>query len=52
VANFATRFASVFDTGGEFSNGVNDPGGKFATSINNTAGKYANNGNNIRLQTP
>ncbi len=52
VANFALSFSSVFDTGGEFANGVKDPGGKFATSINNTAVKYANNGTNIRLQTP
>jgi hypothetical protein len=31
VANFATSFASVVDTGGKFAIGVNDAGGKFAT---------------------
>jgi hypothetical protein len=38
VANFATCFASVVDTGG-----------KFATSVNDTV---ENNGNNIRLLRP
>jgi hypothetical protein len=28
AANFATSFASVVDTGGEFATGVNDTGGK------------------------
>jgi hypothetical protein len=28
AANFATSFASVFDTRGKFSTGVNDTGGK------------------------
>ncbi len=31
VANFSTIFASVVDTGGKFTTGVNDTGGKFAT---------------------
>jgi hypothetical protein len=34
VANFATSFASVVDTGG-----VNDTGGKFATGVNDPGGK-------------
>jgi hypothetical protein len=38
-ANFATRFASVVDTGGKFSTGVSDTGGKFATGVNDTGGK-------------
>jgi hypothetical protein len=28
AANFATSFASVVDTGGKFTTGVNDTGGK------------------------
>jgi hypothetical protein len=28
VANFATNFASVVDTGGKFATGVNEAGGK------------------------
>jgi hypothetical protein len=39
VANFATSFASVVDTGGKFASGVNDTGGKFAASVNDTGGK-------------
>jgi hypothetical protein len=38
AANFATRFASVVDTGGKFSTAV-------ATGINNTSGKFATVGN-------
>jgi hypothetical protein len=41
VANFATSFASVVDTGGKFSTGVNDTGGIIATGINETGGKFA-----------
>jgi hypothetical protein len=44
VANFSTIFASIVDTGGKFTTGVNDTGGKLTP--------VANNGNNIRLQTP
>jgi hypothetical protein len=36
--NFATSFASVVDTGGEFATGVNNTGGKFAASVNDTSG--------------
>jgi hypothetical protein len=32
VANFATSFASVVDTGVKFSTGINDTGGKFELS--------------------
>jgi hypothetical protein len=39
VANFATSFASVVDTGGNFATGVNDNGGKFAAGVNDTGGK-------------
>jgi hypothetical protein len=39
VANFATSFASVVDTGGKFATGVNDTGGKIDTDVNNTGGK-------------
>ncbi len=49
VANFATSFATVVDTGSKFATGVNDTGGKFATGVNDTG---ANNGNNIRLLRP
>ena len=59
VANFATSFSSVVETGGKFATGVNDTGGKFSTRVNDAGGKLppvsttpvANNGNNIRLQT-
>jgi hypothetical protein len=30
LANFATSFASVVDTGGKYATGVNDIDGKFA----------------------
>jgi hypothetical protein len=59
VANFATIFASVVDTGGKFATGVNDASG---TGVNDAGGKLPplsttpaanlHNGNNIRLQTP
>jgi hypothetical protein len=57
AANFATRFASVVDTGGKFATGVNDTDGKFAVGVNNTGGNLppvsmtpvANNGNSLRL---
>jgi hypothetical protein len=39
VANFATSFASVIDTGGKFSIGDNDTSGKFATGVIDTSGK-------------
>jgi hypothetical protein len=39
VANFATSFASVVDTGGKFANDVKDIGGKFATGVNDISGK-------------
>jgi hypothetical protein len=60
VANFATSFISVVDTGGKFANGVNDTGGKFDAGVNDTGGKLppvsttpvADNGINIRLQIP
>ncbi len=61
VANFATSFTSVVDTGGKFATGVNDTVGKFAVGVNDTGGKLppvstltlvANNGINIRLQIP
>ncbi len=39
MANFATSFASVVDTGGKFATGVNDTGGKIDTDVNNTGGK-------------
>ncbi len=38
VANFATSFPSVVDTGGKFAAGVNDTGGKFAAGVNDTGG--------------
>ncbi len=38
VANCATNFPSVVDTGGKFATGVNDTGGKFAAGINDTVG--------------
>jgi hypothetical protein len=38
VANFATSFPSVVDTGGKFATGVNDTGGKFAAGVNYTGG--------------
>ncbi len=39
VANFATSFSSVVETGGKFATGVNDAGGKFAAGVNDTGGK-------------
>jgi hypothetical protein len=39
VANFATSFTSVVDTGGKFATGGNDYGGKFAAGVNDTGGK-------------
>jgi hypothetical protein len=39
VANFSTIFASVVDTGGKFSTGVNNTGGKFAAGVNDAGGK-------------
>jgi hypothetical protein len=58
VPNYATRFASVVDTGGKFATGVDNTGGKFATGVNNTGGKLplvsmtatavANNGTNYQ----
>ncbi len=39
VANFATSFTSVVDTGGKFATSVNNTGGKFATGVNDTGGK-------------
>ncbi len=38
AAYFAASLASVVDTGGKFSTGVNDTGGKFAAGINDTGG--------------
>jgi hypothetical protein len=39
VANFATSFTSVVDTGDKFATGVNDTGSKFAAGVNDTGGK-------------
>ena len=39
VANFATIFPCVVDTGGKFATVVNDTGGKFATGVNDAGGK-------------
>ncbi len=39
VANFATSFTCVVDTGGKFATSVNDTGGKFAADVNDTGGK-------------
>jgi hypothetical protein len=39
LANFATSFACVVDTGGRFATGINDTGGKFATGVVDTGGK-------------
>jgi hypothetical protein len=39
VANFATSFTSVVDTGGKSATGVTDTGGKFAVGVNDTGGK-------------
>ncbi len=50
MANFATSFASVVDTGGKFAAGVNDASSKFAAGVNDTGGNLppvspvANNG--------
>jgi hypothetical protein len=38
VANFATSFSSVVETGGKFATGVNDAGGKFAAGVVDTGG--------------
>jgi hypothetical protein len=38
VANFATIFPYVVDTGGKFATGVNDTGIKFAAGVNDTGG--------------
>jgi hypothetical protein len=59
VANFATSFAGVVDTGGKFATGVNDAGDKLPpvsmTLVANlppvSTTPVANNGNNIRLLT-
>ncbi len=39
MANFATSFPSVVDTGGKFATGVINTGGKLAAGINDTVGK-------------
>jgi hypothetical protein len=39
ATNFATSFASVVDTGGEFATGVNNTRGKFAPGVNDSGGK-------------
>ncbi len=60
VANFATSFASVVDTGGKFATGVNDTGGNLPPVSKTPAANLppvsmtpvANNGNNIRLLRP
>jgi len=36
VANFATSFASVGDTGGKFATGVNDTGSKILLPVSTT----------------
>jgi hypothetical protein len=41
VANFATSYPCVVDTGGKFATSVNDTGGKFAAGFNDTGGKFA-----------
>jgi hypothetical protein len=59
VANFATSFAGVVDTGGKFATGVNDAGDKLPPVSTTLAANLppvsttpvANNGNNIRLLT-
>jgi hypothetical protein len=60
VADFATIFPCVVDTGGKFVTGVNDTDCKFAAGVNDTDGNLppvsttpvANNENNIRLLRP
>ncbi len=53
MANFATSFTIVVDTGGKFATGVNDNGGKFAAGVQPmSTTPAANSGNNIRLQIP
>jgi hypothetical protein len=49
VANFATSFPSVVDTGGKFATGVNDTGGNLPLV---SATPVANNGHNIKLLRP
>ncbi len=39
VADFATRFASVVETGCKFASGVNNTSGTFATGVNDIGGK-------------
>jgi hypothetical protein len=39
VANFATSFTSIVDTGGKFATGVINTGGKFSASVNDTGDK-------------
>jgi hypothetical protein len=59
VANFATSFAGVVDTGGKFATDVNDAGDKLPPVSTTLAANLplvsttpvANNGNNIRLLT-
>jgi hypothetical protein len=46
VANFATNFPCVVDTGGKFAAGVNDTGGNLPMT------PVASNGNNIKLLRP
>jgi hypothetical protein len=56
VANFATSFSSVVDTGGKFATSVNNTGGKFATGVSDAGGilppvlttPVANNGTNYQ----
>jgi hypothetical protein len=60
VANFATNFVSVVDTGGKFAVGINDTGGNLPPVSTTPAANLppvsitpvANNGNNIRLLRP
>jgi hypothetical protein len=49
VANFATSFASVVDTGSKFAAGVNDTGGNLPP-VSKTP--VVNNGDKIRLLRP
>ncbi len=39
TAYFSTIFASVVDTSGKFTTGVNDTGNKFASGVNDAGGK-------------
>jgi hypothetical protein len=50
VANFASSYPCVVDTGGKFATGVNDTGGKFLPPVSLIP--VAKNGNKIRLQIP